>query len=33
MNDFARDNHLGLNIIYFLQHGHWKVNEHTLQME
>ncbi|ENW8726731.1 DUF4049 domain-containing protein, partial [Shigella boydii] len=32
--DFSQiDNDLGLNIIYFLQHGHWRVNEHSLQME
>lgn len=34
LNDFSQiDNDLGLNIIYFLQHGHWRVNEHSLQME
>ncbi|WP_341466092.1 YhiJ N-terminal domain-containing protein, partial [Shigella sonnei] len=32
LNDFSQiDNDLGLNIIYFLQHGHWRVNEHSLQ--
>ncbi len=33
-NDFSQiDNDFGLHIIYFLQHGHWRVNEHSLQME
>lgn len=27
------DNDFGLHIIYFLQHGRWKVNEHSPQME
>ena len=27
------DNVFGLHIIYFLQHGRWKVNEHSPQME
>ncbi|EFH0091919.1 DUF4049 domain-containing protein, partial [Escherichia coli] len=27
------DNDLGLHIIYFLQHGRWKVNEHSSQIE
>ena len=27
------DNDFGLHIIYFLQHGHWKVNDRSHQME
>ncbi|MFP1557660.1 hypothetical protein ACLB1T_09750 [Escherichia coli] len=27
------DNDFGLHIIYFLQHGHWKVNDCSHQME
>ena len=27
------DNDFGLHIIYFLQHGCWKVNEHSPQIE
>ncbi|EFW4069179.1 DUF4049 domain-containing protein, partial [Shigella flexneri] len=32
-NDSQIDNDFGMHIIYFLQHGHWRVNEHSLQME
>ena len=32
-NDSQIDNDFGLHIIYFLQHGRWKVNEHSPQME
>ncbi len=32
-NDSQIDNDFGLHIIYFLQHGHWKVNDRSHQME
>ncbi|EPM8988833.1 DUF4049 domain-containing protein [Escherichia coli] len=32
-NDSQIDNDFGMHIIYFLQHGHWRVNDRSHQME